>query len=328
VKPYLVLALCLTAAVPASAQQPASDCAAGVTQDICQKTVDLFRYMAPQLAGALAGGNAVLGGGGSLGGIGHFSIGIRASGVRGTVPRVQDVQPVAGAAQASTYQTGNQLLGVPTADLAIGLGPQRELGILRLTGVDLLVSAQYLRNINASSFSVSVPGGSTKLGAGARVGFALRSGPLPLPEFGISYLRRALPTVNLRTSVNADRLDVDDLDIRTDSWRLTAGYGLGPLRTAAGVGRDSYSSAAHISATVAPRAGPPPTPEGSAQVAVSQKVSRSTVFINVGLDAGLLKLVGEIGRVSGGTIDTFNQFAGTAADASRTLGSLGVVIAF
>ena len=62
---YLVLAA--IAAVPATMSAQANSCAAGTTQDACQKAVDLFQYMAPQLGTVIAGGNATLGQGGTLG---------------------------------------------------------------------------------------------------------------------------------------------------------------------------------------------------------------------------------------------------------------------
>ncbi|HZF73263.1 MAG TPA: hypothetical protein VEZ51_07515, partial [Gemmatimonadaceae bacterium] len=41
---------------------------ARASQDACQKAIDLFKYMAPQLGTAIAGGNPTLGQGGNLGG--------------------------------------------------------------------------------------------------------------------------------------------------------------------------------------------------------------------------------------------------------------------
>ena len=52
------------------------------SQDACQKAIDLFQYMAPQLGAAITGGNATLGQGGSLGGLGHFSAGLRINAVQ------------------------------------------------------------------------------------------------------------------------------------------------------------------------------------------------------------------------------------------------------
>src|SRR5256885_6705054 len=64
------------------------------SQDACQKAIDLFQYLAPQLATTVAGGNATLGQAGSLGGLGHFSAGFRVNALQGTLPQVQSVTPV------------------------------------------------------------------------------------------------------------------------------------------------------------------------------------------------------------------------------------------
>ena len=76
----------------AAAQAQSSNCppavnrmrvgARDVTQDACQQAVDVYQFMAPQLGLALTGGNATLGQGGALGGLGHFSIGVRANAFR------------------------------------------------------------------------------------------------------------------------------------------------------------------------------------------------------------------------------------------------------
>jgi hypothetical protein len=42
----------------------------------------------------------------------------------------------------------------------------------------------------------------------------------------------------------------------------------------------------------------------------------------------LAKLVAEIGSTSGGTLPTYNTYSGTAADASRLFGSVGLRIGF
>ena len=45
-----------------------------IAQDICTQAFDVYQFLAPQLGLALAGGNATLGQGGTLGGIGHASV--------------------------------------------------------------------------------------------------------------------------------------------------------------------------------------------------------------------------------------------------------------
>src|SRR5690349_15456901 len=59
-----------------------------IAQDACQQAYDIYQFMAPQLGLALAGGNATAGTGSVLGGIGHFSVGVRANVFGGLVPDV------------------------------------------------------------------------------------------------------------------------------------------------------------------------------------------------------------------------------------------------
>src|SRR5207253_8586580 len=65
-----------------------------ISQDACQKAIDLFQYLAPQLGTSIAGGNPTLGQGGNLGGLGHFSAGVRVNVLQGSLPQVQNVTPV------------------------------------------------------------------------------------------------------------------------------------------------------------------------------------------------------------------------------------------
>src|SRR5674476_112200 len=58
-----------------------------IAQDACQKAIDLFKYLAPQLGAVLAGGTPTQGISGTLGGPGHFSFGIRANALRGSLPQ-------------------------------------------------------------------------------------------------------------------------------------------------------------------------------------------------------------------------------------------------
>src|SRR5436190_18030732 len=76
------------------------------TQDACQMAVDVFQFLAPQLGIALTGGNATLGQGGALGGLGHFALELRANAIDGDLPDVQRFP------QPGTY--GRQTHNLPT----------------------------------------------------------------------------------------------------------------------------------------------------------------------------------------------------------------------
>jgi hypothetical protein len=297
---------------------------ARASQDACQKSIDLFKYMAPQLGTSITGGNATLGQGSSLGGLGHFSVGIRVNGVQGSLPQIQNVTPSVTGAQSTEFDTKTQIIPMPTADLAIGIFKGIPLALTNVGGVDLLVSAAYLPEFDGDGVSVKVPDGSLKIGYGARVGILQES--LLVPGISVSYLRRDLPTVNIAATSNSDSLIVDKLSLKTNAWRVVASKSLLMFGLAAGFGQDKYESSANVRAHVAARALSPEAQAGP--VALSQNLTRTNVFADLSLNLLILKLTGEIGQVSGGTITTYNTFSGKQAADSRLYGSVGARFGF
>ena len=294
------------------------------SQDACQKAIDLFKYMAPQLGTSITGGNATLGQGGNLGGLGHFSLGLRVNAVQGSLPQIQNTSVSVTGAQSTQFDTKTQILPMPTADLAIGVFKGIPLAITNVGGVDLLVSAAYLPEFNNSGVSVKVPNGSLKLGYGARVGILQES--LLVPGVAVSYLRRDLPTVNIAANSGSDSLYVNNLSLKTTAWRLTASKSLLFVGLAAGVGKDKYESSTDIRAHVAARAFSPAANAGP--VSLSQNMTRTNIFADLSMNLLILKLTGEIGQVSGGTINTYNTFSGKQAADSRIYGSVGARFGF
>jgi hypothetical protein len=327
-------------AAPVAAQQanPDAQCPPGstdsfgipdqqrATQDACQKAIDLFRYMAPQLGTALAGGAPTLGQGGPTGGLGHFSIGVRVNAVMGDLPQIQDVPLSVQGAQRSTYPLERQIIPLPTADLALGLFGGLPLGLTSVGGVDLLVSASYLPEFEADNIKVEVDGSSIKFGFGARVGLLQES--LLVPGVSVSYLRRDLPKIHMTARAQSDSLQVRDLDIQTTSWRVMASKSFFMFGAAAGFGKDRYESSTTISARVAARTVPPTPAVTAGPIDIEQKLSRTTMFLDLSMNLPFFKLVGEIGQVSGGDVQTYNQFDGSKADDSRTYGSIGIRLGF
>jgi hypothetical protein len=297
------------------------------TQDACQKAIDLFQYLVPQLGTAIAGGNATLGQGGTLGGLGHFLVDIRINAVQGSIPQVDQVQPSVQGAVSSTYDTKSQILPMPTADLAIGIFKGLPLAITNVGGIDLLVSASYLPEFNSSGVSVKVPNGSLKLGYGIRLGVLQES--LLVPGISVTYLRRDLPTVSIAANNSSDTLNVNDLSLKTKAWRVVASKSLLMFGVAVGAGQDKYESSADVRASVAAR---PPFTSSRFTAAptspVSQDLTRTNVFADLSLNLLLFKLTGEIGQVSGGTINTYNHFSGKQAADSRIYGSVGARFGF
>jgi hypothetical protein len=334
---FISLAAIVLAATSASAQD-LNSCPAGTanglgvpdqtraSQDACQKAIDLFRYLAPQLSTSVAGGNATLGQAGSLGGLGHFSVGFRINALQGSLPQVQNVTPVVTGEVKSNYDTKTQLFPMPTAELAIGIFKGLPLAITNVGGIDLLVSAAYLPEFNSSGVSVKVPNGSLKLGYGARVGILQES--LLVPGVSVSYVRRDLPTVNIAANSGNDSLYVNNFSLKTTAWRLVASKGLLLFGLAAGVGQDKYETSTDISAHIAARAVPPVSAFNSTPISLSQNITRTNVFADLSMNLLILKLTGEIGQVSGGTINTYNTFSGKQAADSRVYGSVGARFGF
>jgi hypothetical protein len=299
---------------------------ARASQDACQKAIDLFQYMAPQLGIAITGGNATLGQAGSLGGLGHFSAGFRVNAVQGSLPQVQNVTPAVTGAVSSNYQTKTQLIPMPTAELAIGILKGIPLAITNVGGVDLLVSASYLPEFTGSNVSVKVPSGSLKFGYGARVGILQES--LLVPGVSVSYLHRELPTVSIAANSNSDSLYVNNLSLKSNAWRVVASKSLLLFGFAAGFGQDKYDASTEIRAHVAARTVPPTAAANAGPVTLSQNLTRTNVFADLSMNLLLFKLTGEIGQVSGGTINTFNTFSGKQAADSRIYGSVGARFGF
>src|SRR5881227_2053186 len=89
---------------------------ARASQDACQKALDVFQYLAPQLGVSITGGNATLGQTGNLGGLGHFSVGLRFNLVEGSLPQVQNVTPAVTGATSTRFETKSQVFPMPVLD--------------------------------------------------------------------------------------------------------------------------------------------------------------------------------------------------------------------
>lgn len=333
-KRVLFAAIVSSIAISLGAQQP-NTCPPGTvnnlgipdrdraTQDACQMAVDVFQYLAPQLGIALTGGNATLGQGGALGGLGHFAVELRGNAIAGDLPQIQNFpQPSTNGRQQRELPTKKQFVGLPTVDGAVGIFKGLPLGVTNVGAVDVLVSASYVPTVSGSSVQVK-PNQNLQLGLGVRVGLLQES--LLTPGVGISYLRRDLPTTTVTGSSSGMSINVQNASVKTNAWRLTASKNLLLLSLAAGIGRDSYDESALAQGTVQTS---PIGAQQSQQIKLSQTMTRTNYFLDASLNMLLAKIVGEIGQVSGGTVTPYNSFSGGPADKSRLYGSLGVRVGF
>jgi hypothetical protein len=290
--------------------------------DARQQAEDVFQYMAPQLGLAIAGGSPTLGQAGSLGGLGHWSVGLRGNALAGTLPQVSQFQQCYDGARSRTLPTEDRLVGLPAIDAAIGVFKGLPLGLTNVGGIDLLLSASYIREIDTDYLDVTAPEGSLKIGYGARVGLLQES--LLVPGVSVSVLRRNLPSVNVVGSSGSNSLAVNNLSVKTTAWRFVASKSLLLFGLSAGMGRDTYDQSANVTATV----NDPVFGTASSSIEPKQSLSRTNMFAAASLNMLMLKVTGEVGRVSGGTVSTYNQFAGTAADDPRLYGSVGLRLGF
>lgn len=298
-----------------------------VAQDACQQAYDVYQYMAPQLGLAIVGGNATLGQASTLGGLGHVSVGLRGNAFKGDLPDVQKfTQRTSGATPAVTLPTTTQFIGLPAADVAIGVFGGLPLALTNVGGVDLLVSASYLPTITQDNVTIT-PKQNLQFGYGARVG--LLSESIIVPGVSLTYLKRDLPTTTIVGTASylavpggqtTTTLNITDAKVKTSAWRLVASKSLIFFGLAAGVGQDKYDQSADISATVSN------TLVGTATANIpgtSQSLTRTNYFLDASMNILLLKLTAEVGQVSGGTVNTYNAFQAGRADAARTYFSVG-----
>ena len=323
--------LSFAAAGSARAQTtPQDPSCTGNAADVCQQAMDLISYMVPQLGVSITGGNVTLGQGGALGGLPHFTIGLRANVLSGAVPSLQTPSFGATATRRNPYPTSSTPFGLPAIDASVGLFKGVPLGLTNVGGVDLLLSMSYIPKISKDAGSSSIkidPNSSTQIGYGVRVGLLQES--LVVPGVAFSYFKRDLPTTSITGTFTTtvpivnDTLAVNNMSVKTNAWRLTASKSLILFTLAAGVGGDSYDTKAGV------HSGLHHTPGGTAtsDVSFARKMTRTNYFADLGMNILLLKIVGEIGMVSGGSMPTYNVFS-TAADASRVYGSVGLRLGF
>jgi hypothetical protein len=315
-KRTLALAVALISGGWSTAFAQVNSCAVGPTQDACQKAVDVYQYVAPQLGSAITGGNATLGKGGALGGLGHFSLGLRVNVVQGSIPQVDDPgsQPVLTGAKATAYPTKSAFVPMPTVDGALGIYRGFPLGLTNVGGLDLLVSASYIPKVDRDDFTID-PDTPIKLGYGARVSLLQES--IVAPAISLTFLRRDLPVLSLTGNTFGSTLSVTDLNEKTTAWRLVASKSLILFGVAAGYGQDRYESSATASAVIAGLTSP--------SVSVAQTMTRSNMFADLSFNLPLLKIIAEVGLVSGGTApSTINTFSSKGIVDSRLYGSAGL----
>lgn len=322
-----ILAVAGAAAVMAGSAAPAGAQCAGDAEarQACNTAMDMLNYMTPQLATAIAAGSSTLGQSGVLGGLGHFAISLRGTGVmNGGLPNLDAGFSTTNAPQ--NYAVDTKPIPGVGVDASIGIWKGFNLAATHIGGVDAIVSALYLPNVTDNEFSLKATGGNLKLGYGVRIG--LLDEGIALPGVYVSVLKRDLPTVSLGVTSSggagsSGSITLSDFAVKTTAYRLVAAKNFLLFGLQAGLGQDKYESDAKLAASVAVP-GFTRTSTGTA----TMDMTRNNMFVGASMNLFVMKLVIEYGQVSGGTFpSTFNTFS-KAADGSRSYLSGGLRFGF
>ena len=300
-------------------QDPQCVAANILTRDACQQTVDLFNYVAPLLGTALAGGNTTMAQGGSMGTrlglMPHVSVGVRLNAVLGGVPEVQTPSP-AGIQNRNNNPVSSVPVALPVIDAAVGVFKGIPLALSNVGGIDVLLSAAYVPKKTFGDISLD-PESPIAVGYGLRVGLLQES--LVVPGLGFSYIQRKTPKTTITANLTGSSFEVQDLDLKAKSWRITASKSLILFGLAIGYGRDTYDASTAIRASVGTNSVGP--------FNGASEVTRNNMFADLSLNLPFIKIVATGGQVSGGDIKTYNGFE-KAADVSRLYASGGLRFTF
>lgn len=282
----------------------------------CDAAVDLTRAYTPIAGLLISGGNPVLGSAGASGGLGKFSVTLRANAVNLSVPDMGNVS------SAGTVPQSDKLLApAPLVEASVGVFPGIHGGLLAL---DLLGAAQLVPNEKVSS-DIRVDPGAPRVGpVSLGIGFGARVGVLPedglLPAVAVSVMRRGIPSIGYGDVAQGDQIAAD-VKLRATNVRVTAGKRFSVLSLGAGLGWSKYTGDATASFQVA---APAPAGAVSGNVAVPLSATRTVFFADAGLDLRFIKIMGEVGFQNGKDQKLGTTFTGYDDTKGTTFYSVGL----
>ena len=303
-------------ALPASAQVP--ECSAYVSnaQRVCQAAVDGTRAFHPVMGVLVSGGNPTIGSAGTLGGLGHASLTLRANAVQVALP------DLAYNGSTSTVPAGDKLWApAPLLEGVVGIYKGLPSGLL---AVDFLGSAQLLPADQIDNFSVDA--GARRigdialgLGYGARVGLLREMGPLP--ALSVSIMRRDIPQISYGDVPAGDRYSYG-VDLQATNLRIVASKHLLVFDLAGGFGWDKYTGDAVIQFR------DPITSIPQPNVLVDLESTRTMAFLNAGFSMSVLRLTGEVGYQGGKDQNLSTYFEDFDTTKGKFFAGLGLRVGF
>jgi hypothetical protein len=313
----LVVAVLGGIASPVLAQNP--QCASLPTlqnaRQTCDAALDVTRAFHP-LAGLLvSGGNAVLGTGSSMGGLGKFAFTLRANAVNVVVPDLNvDANNNVGASRKG-------LVPAPLLEGAIGIFkglPGGSLAVDLLGAAQLVPNEKLISDIRVDASAPSIGPISLGIGYGARVGLLGDHGPLP--GVSVSVMHRGIPQVGFGDLAAGDDI-AGDVNLSATNFRVVVSKHVAVLSLAAGGGWSKYTGHA-VASYRDPSSGQPQS------IALDLDQSRTLIFADAGLDLKFLKIVGEIGHQSGKDQGLITKFQGFDDTKGTTFYSAGLRFGF
>ena len=285
-----------------------------VSSRICQAGVDALTAFLPIEGVLVGGGNPVPGTAAGIGKFGHARIGARIGFASVTIPDATYD------GSTDTVRAEKRLLvPVPRLDLMLGLfGKKLPMGTVTadLLGSAVLVPTGATTRIRLDDNARTLAGMALGLGFGLRLGMAMAA---PKPSVSLTVMKRDMPGVHFGRRSAGDRLSASTT-FSAISARLMVGGRFTPLTIAAGAGIDLYKGTGAV--TFADSSGADTT------VAVDLSTSRIMTALNVGIDAGPIKLFGEGGFQVGKKTDLVTTFEKNDPSAGRFFGALGAAIQF
>ena len=306
----------LTIASPAVAQTPECSAYSGGAGRVCSAAVDGTRAFHPLMGILVSGGNPTMGSAGTMGGLGHAAVTLRANAVQVVFPDLNYN------GSSAAVPAGDKLWApAPLVEGALGLYKGMPGGLL---AVDFLGSAQLLPTNQIDNLSVD--GGATTIGSialglgyGARIGILKDTGPLPAVSF--SAMRRDIPRISYGDVPAGDRYSYG-INMHATNLRLIASKQLLMVGMAAGLGWDKYTGDAII------RFRDPVTNLQQPNVPVKLSTSRMLGFVNAGLDLSVLRLTGEVGYQGGKDQKLSTDFQGFDTTEGKFFAGLGLRVGF
>ena len=317
----LILTVALLAVPAMASAQSNPECAPysvyAQAENLCNAAVDATHYFHPQLGLAISGGNPIPGSFQPLGGLGHFTIGLRGTAFKTATPNLGYDGTTA------TVPPGDSIpLGAPTIDVGIGLFRGLSHGLL---SVDALGSFVFLPNdvkdLHVDPTASKLGNFSYKLGYGARVG--ILRGQFPIPSISASWMHREIPTVRLGDLATGSKYSYQ-LGLKATNLRLMAGWHLLMFDIGGGIGKDKYTGDAVINFT-----NPDPsdlTPNET--INLSMDNSRTTLFADLGINLAFLKIGAEVGTQTSNNLTTASSFQGIDVKKGHKFASVGVRLQF